>query len=197
MKIISWNVNGLRSVYQKGALKIDQMGADILCLQEIKASKEQRKEESPWTEEKEGAQIIVHQKPVGFLGFIDPQILNNFQIKTPLVGFVLDFEALAQEATTAKIYSPLPSFPPVIEDLTFSFPHKTYLGPVITTIKTISSLIKKVEITSAFGNRHTFRLTYQHPRRNLNNNEVKKLREKIIKTLEKKISAQAVVKVSP
>ena len=41
MKIISWNVNGLRSVYQKGALKIDQMGADILCLQEIKASKEQ------------------------------------------------------------------------------------------------------------------------------------------------------------
>jgi len=41
MKIISWNVNGLRSVYQKGALKIDQMGADILCLQEIKALKEQ------------------------------------------------------------------------------------------------------------------------------------------------------------
>jgi len=41
MKIISWNVNGLRSVYQKGALKIDQIGADILCLQEIKASKEQ------------------------------------------------------------------------------------------------------------------------------------------------------------
>ena len=41
MKIISWNVNGLRSVYQKGTLKIDQMEADILCLQEIKASKEQ------------------------------------------------------------------------------------------------------------------------------------------------------------
>lgn len=153
----------------------------------------QRKEESPWTEEKEGAQIIVHQKPVGFLGFIDPQILNNFQIKTPLVGFVLDFEALAQEATTAKIYSPLPSFPPVIEDLTLSFPPKTYLCPVITTIKTTSSLIKKVEITSIFGSRRTFRLTYQHPRRNLNSEETKKLREKIIKTLEEKFSAKAVV----
>jgi len=153
----------------------------------------QKKEESPWAEEKEGVQIIAHQKPVGFLGFIDPQILNNFQTKIPLVGFVLDFEKLAQEATTAKTYSPLSSFPPVIEDLTFSFPPKTYLGPVITTVKTTSSLIKKVEITSAFSNHRTFRLTYQHPRRNLNSNEVKKLREKIIKTLEKKFSAKAVV----
>jgi len=153
----------------------------------------QRKEESPWAEKKEGVQIITNRKPVGFLGFVDPQILNNFQIKTSLVGFVLDFEELVREATTAKTYSPLPSFPPVIEDLTFSFPPKTYLGPVITTIKTTSSLIKKVEITGAFSSRRTFRLTYQHPRRNLNSNEVKKLREKIIKTLEEKFSAKAVV----
>jgi len=153
----------------------------------------QRKEESPWTEEKEGAQIIAHQKPVGFLGFIDPQILNNFQIKTPLVGFVLDFEELAKKATTAKTYLPISPYPNVIEDLTFSFPPKTYLGPVVTAIKTTSSLVKKVEITSAFGNRRTFRLTYQHPRHNFNSNEVKKLREKIIKNLEEKFNAKAVI----
>ena len=41
MRIISWNVNGLRSVYKKGALDFKKMSADILCLQEIKASKEQ------------------------------------------------------------------------------------------------------------------------------------------------------------
>jgi len=41
MKIVSWNVNGLRSVYKKGALDFKKMGADILCLQEIKASQEQ------------------------------------------------------------------------------------------------------------------------------------------------------------
>ena len=41
MKIVSWNVNGLRSVYKKGALDFKKMGADIFCLQEIKASKEQ------------------------------------------------------------------------------------------------------------------------------------------------------------
>ncbi len=42
MKIISWNVNGIRSVYKKGFLKfIKKYDPDILCLQEIRAGKEQ------------------------------------------------------------------------------------------------------------------------------------------------------------
>lgn len=39
MKIISWNVNGLRAVLKKGFLNfLDQEKPDILCLQEIKIS---------------------------------------------------------------------------------------------------------------------------------------------------------------
>ena len=39
MKIISWNVNGLRSVYNKGFLNwFKKCKPDILCLQEIKAA---------------------------------------------------------------------------------------------------------------------------------------------------------------
>ncbi len=42
MKIISWNVNGLRSVYRKGFIKrLENSNADIVCLQEIKIQKEQ------------------------------------------------------------------------------------------------------------------------------------------------------------
>lgn len=42
MKILSWNVNGLRSVYKKGFLDwLEKSGADIVCLQETKAQKEQ------------------------------------------------------------------------------------------------------------------------------------------------------------
>src|SRR3989344_3854598 len=42
MKIISWNVNGFRSVYQKGFLKwFADVDADIVCLQEIKAAEDQ------------------------------------------------------------------------------------------------------------------------------------------------------------
>lgn len=42
MKIISWNVNGIRSVYNKGFLDwFKKEGADIVCLQEIKAQEGQ------------------------------------------------------------------------------------------------------------------------------------------------------------
>jgi exodeoxyribonuclease-3 len=42
MKIVSWNVNGLRALYNKGFLNIvSQINPDILCLQEIKSTPEQ------------------------------------------------------------------------------------------------------------------------------------------------------------
>lgn len=43
MKIISWNVNGIRAVLRKGAFTT--FGADILCVQETKAHKVQLSEE--------------------------------------------------------------------------------------------------------------------------------------------------------
>ncbi|WP_457743804.1 exodeoxyribonuclease III [Sulfurimonas sp.] len=42
IEIISWNVNGIRAVANKEALKwIDERETDVLCLQEIKAQQEQ------------------------------------------------------------------------------------------------------------------------------------------------------------
>ncbi len=43
MKLASWNVNGIRSVINKGALQhyIEESQPDILCIQETKAQKEQ------------------------------------------------------------------------------------------------------------------------------------------------------------
>lgn len=42
MKIVSWNVNGLRAVYKKGFLGwLEKSGADIVCLQETKAQEDQ------------------------------------------------------------------------------------------------------------------------------------------------------------
>ena len=53
MKIFSWNVNGLRAVIRKGALKtfIDEYKPDILCLQETKAKQGQAEVDLPEYEE--------------------------------------------------------------------------------------------------------------------------------------------------
>lgn len=42
MQITTWNVNGIRAVLQKGALNwVSQVQTDVLCLQEVKAYREQ------------------------------------------------------------------------------------------------------------------------------------------------------------
>lgn len=53
MKIYSWNINGLRAVIKKGALRelIKKTEPDILCLQEIKAKPDQVKPDFPEYEE--------------------------------------------------------------------------------------------------------------------------------------------------
>lgn len=46
MKLISWNVNGLRAVHKKGFLEwVEEEKPDVLCLQETKAHKEQLPQE--------------------------------------------------------------------------------------------------------------------------------------------------------
>lgn len=48
MKLISWNVNGLRACLQKGFLEsADSLGADIICLQETKMQPEQAQVDLP------------------------------------------------------------------------------------------------------------------------------------------------------
>ena len=46
MKLLSWNVNGLRAVYKKNFLKwFEEKDADIFCIQETKAHQEQLSDE--------------------------------------------------------------------------------------------------------------------------------------------------------
>lgn len=45
MRLISWNVNGIRATYKKGFVdSLEQMNPDIICLQETKAQDEQVRE---------------------------------------------------------------------------------------------------------------------------------------------------------
>src|SRR5580698_5867634 len=49
MKLISWNVNGIRSIHKKGTLTalIEKVKPDYVCLQETKAEEHQSEVEVP------------------------------------------------------------------------------------------------------------------------------------------------------
>ena len=96
MKIVSWNVNGIRAVLKKGFLDfLDEVNPDIICLQETKAHPEQVElnlEEYPYkfwnSAEKKGysgTAIFSKTKPIS--------ITNNLNIKKhDTEGRVICFE---------------------------------------------------------------------------------------------------------
>jgi phenylalanyl-tRNA synthetase beta chain len=74
-------------------------------------------------------------------------------------------------------------FPPQIEDITFELPEKTYVGDVVDKIKSVSSLITKVELKDIFKNNYTFNIEYHNPEKTMTDDEVAKIHERIIKAI--------------
>lgn len=83
----------------------------------------------------------------------------------------------------------LPSkFPEAYEDLALIIPQETLYQDIEKTIKEQSSLVKRVELLDEYGKTQTFRITYQADERNITNEEIKPIREKILNELKNKFS---------
>lgn len=91
MKIFSWNVNGIRAVWNKGEFQkfISKYKPDILCLQETKATKDQSKVDLPDYEEYwcsaekkgySGTAIFTKQKPTKVTNGLPEEIIKKYDM---------------------------------------------------------------------------------------------------------------------
>jgi len=91
MKIISWNVNGLRAVHRKGLFMpfIEKYKPDILCLQEIKSRKDQNEFDLKdyleyWNPAERpgysGTSIFCKEKPLSIIFGFPEDILNKYKL---------------------------------------------------------------------------------------------------------------------
>ena len=92
MKLISWNVNGIRSVHKKGALVpfLEMVKPDIACFQETKAEEHQSEVDLPEYEEYwnsstarkgySGTAIFTKQKPLAVLLGLPEDILKKYDM---------------------------------------------------------------------------------------------------------------------
>ena len=146
------------------------------------------------------ALIYKNKHLLGIIGEIHPQILENFGIDSPVAIFNIDLQALVENATDLRTYSPPLKYPPIIQDLSFVVPKQTYVGPILQLIsaeggfasggKAQGPLVQSVKLINSFNQTKTFRITFQHPERNLTDKEVEKIRKKIIKKVENKFNAR-------
>ncbi len=93
MKLVSWNVNGIRSIHKKGTLAelVRTMKPDVLCLQETKAQEHQSEVDFPeyeeyWNSSKgrkgyAGTAIFSKVQPLSLIFGFPDEILKKFHLK--------------------------------------------------------------------------------------------------------------------
>lgn len=120
--------------------------------------------------------IKVNGKTIGQFGNLE----ENF------IYYEFDMDILNKLSKNIKKYTPIPQYPPQIEDLTLGFPPKTRIGDVMTLITNHNSLITNVELRDIFKDNYTFRIWYQDPSKNLTDREVAEIRTEILKQVKQK-----------
>ncbi len=92
MKLVSWNVNGIRSIHRKGTFTafIDKVKPDIVCLQETKAEEHQSEVDLPQYEEYwnssvarkgyAGTAIFTKEKPLKVLLGLPEDIVKHYRL---------------------------------------------------------------------------------------------------------------------
>ncbi|EKD67239.1 MAG: hypothetical protein ACD_48C00519G0001 [uncultured bacterium] len=125
----------------------------------------------------------------GQLGEINPTLLSKLGITKPMTVLELSIDQLVKHACPQKQYTPIPKNPSGYEDLAFIVPDKTYVAPMITSLKAIDPLVTDVSLFDSFNTTRTFHITYQSDTKNLTSEDISKVREKIIKHMKKEYDA--------
>lgn len=93
MKLVSWNVNGIRSIHKKGMLIpfLEEVKPDIACFQETKAEEHQSEVDLPEYEEYwnsstrrkgyAGVAIFAKPKPLSVILGFSEELLHKFKLK--------------------------------------------------------------------------------------------------------------------
>lgn len=130
----------------------------------------------------DGANILVSKQKIGNIEMLENEIAN----------IEIDFTKLLVHATTTKTYTPIIKHPPIIEDLRVQLPPVVTYEKVVSTIKKQSNLVKEVSLLDIYEDKKTFRIVYQHKNRNLTNEDVSDIRNKIIISIEKELKGKVV-----
>lgn len=123
--------------------------------------------------------------------FIEKDYLGEIEVlDTNIIDFEINFDVLLKYSTVKKEFKKGGKYPPVVEDLSLTIEKDISTEEVIQKIKLQSEKIQEVTLLDTYKNSRTFHIIYQDFDKNLTKDDVAKIREKIISSLNKSISAK-------
>jgi len=140
------------------------------------------------------AEIKIGNEEVGFIGEINPQILNRLNIKGIVAAFNLNFEKILKLAQEELIYEPPSPYPAAVRDLAIFVDPEDRMTDVLNIIEIAGGeLVRDVDLFDMYEGEGipdskksmAFHIIYQSYEKTLKDEEVDKIHRKIIRELEK------------
>lgn len=143
------------------------------------------------------AALYLRNERIGFMGEVHPLVRGHYEIALPVIACELDFDALTAEIPLIDRIQPIPTTPPVYEDIALVVNESVAAAELEAVIRAAGGeLLREVRLFDVYrgaplaeGKKSlAYALTYQADR-TLTDKEVAAVRAKIIKAAESQLGA--------
>ena len=164
----------------------------------IKYPKYERESENVSYHPGKTGKLVVGRTVVGTLGEVHLEVCENYGLDVPCFVAELNLDALYESSNMDKKYRPLPKFPAVTRDIALLVEDSTLVQEIDETIKKAGgNLVEKVELFDIYKGKQipegkksiAYAIAYRDENKTLKDEEVNKVHEKILRSLEYKLGA--------
>jgi phenylalanyl-tRNA synthetase beta chain len=145
------------------------------------------------------AKVIMGERQLAVLGELHPNVHTQYDFGNyPVQAATINLDVLYELVPERFDSEPVPAYPPVLEDLAFIVNEATPASQVEELIRqTGGKMLNTLALFDVYRSEQigngkkslAYQLTYQNPERTLTDDEVAKLRERIVKRLEQELGA--------
>ena len=151
-----------------------------------------------WMHPGRTARIEINGKYAGYVGELHPQVASNYGIGTRVYISVIDESKLIEASDLITVYKPLPKYPAMARDISMLVKDEIYVRDIEKEIEanggqlleniTLFDVYKGGQIAEGYKS-VSFSITFRAPDRTLTDDEVNKVMNDILDSLEKKFGA--------
>jgi phenylalanyl-tRNA synthetase beta chain len=153
----------------------------------------------PYLHPGKSCSIVSGGKRLGVVGEIHPQVAVNYDISSALFVLEFDVSTLMQAADNNFTFKPISKFPDVYRDSAFLIDHEVSAEAILSTLQgTKSNLIENITLFDVYSGKGipegkksvAIRVNYRSNERTLTDEEITKVHNRLVKTMDKSLSAQ-------
>lgn len=145
------------------------------------------------------AEIFVGKDKIAILGEIHPDVTENYGIDADCYVAEIDLDKAYHNSNVVKSYKPLPKYPAVTRDIALLVGDEVLVQEIEDTIrKAGGNLVEKVKLFDVYKGKQipegkksiAYAIAYRDENKTLKDEEVNKVHDKILRSLEFKLGAQ-------